>query len=182
MQAVICNSIIEFNRIERRIHNAMVADGAIQERWADPIIHPSTGKVALPVEEKRMGKHLLDEELVVDLTADWFPEPELEDLLEGLELTENQAIEELSPVMDNILATVLSWVKEAAGLNLNGAVKKEAVVRLWDENNFTSRLAESLPKKWLPMWAKRMLINFAKDFIIEAVYRTWKLEAENAKS
>ena len=80
MKAIICNNIDEFNRIERHLYESLRDNPDVRaqgERWAFPIIHPVDGRVALPIEE-RVEKYLTEDEIdrIVELAADWFPEPE----------------------------------------------------------------------------------------------------------
>ena len=80
MKAIICSNIDEFNRIERHLYESLRDDPAVRahgNRWAFPIIHPLDGRIALPIEE-RVEKYLTADELarIVELTPDWFPEPE----------------------------------------------------------------------------------------------------------
>ena len=53
-RAILCRNMDEFNEIERRINEAMVVDGAIQDCWAEPEI--------MLVIESSMIKHLTEDE------------------------------------------------------------------------------------------------------------------------
>ena len=79
MRAIICISAEEFIELNRRIHEGVIADGGIEERWAHPIKHPEISQVAIPIEE-RVVKYLTADELhrIVELPEDWFPKHEEE--------------------------------------------------------------------------------------------------------
>ena len=73
-RAVICKDMKEFTELHDRVHKAMLAEGALQDRWCYPKVLLD-GRVALAVEE-RMVKHLklAERKRVVELKAEWFPE------------------------------------------------------------------------------------------------------------
>lgn len=76
-RAIICEDMDEWQTFEDHVHSAMIADGAIQERWSYPKIHPVDGRIAFVV-ETRMEKYLsvVQRGRIVELPDDWAPIPE----------------------------------------------------------------------------------------------------------
>lgn len=74
MKAIIFDNLAEFNKLHDRVHKAMLADGAKQERWCFPDKHPKGNRIWFTVED-RMLEYLTDKERarIVELLPDWFP-------------------------------------------------------------------------------------------------------------
>ena len=83
-QAILCEDISTFNRIERSIHEAMIKDGEHQKCWCEPLVHPD-GRISFQV-EPRIIKYLTRTEAsqIIELTSDWFPK------LENIEIEEKR--------------------------------------------------------------------------------------------
>jgi hypothetical protein len=75
MDVIICENEAEYNAIEAVIHAGRIEDGAVEERWSDPIIHPVSGDYAIPVEDHIL-KYLTQSQIerVEDLPESWVPE------------------------------------------------------------------------------------------------------------
>jgi len=79
MKAIIFDTLEEFSVLQDRVHRAMVGDGAQQECWCTPIIHPTVDKIAFTVKDEAIP-YLTDAELAQVKTLDesWFPVTEKE--------------------------------------------------------------------------------------------------------
>lgn len=76
MEAIICEDMAEFDSLNVQIWAWMVQPehgGAHGDKWANPRIHPTDGRIAMPVDMPRMGGSLTEAqtERVETLTPDW---------------------------------------------------------------------------------------------------------------
>jgi hypothetical protein len=77
MTGIVMETIEAFDTLQDRVwadRKAKYNTGG--DRWCSPIIHPTDGRIAFPV-ETAIEEFLTPEEIksVVELTDDWFPKP-----------------------------------------------------------------------------------------------------------
>jgi len=77
--AIICDDMNEFNSIAATIQSGLIANlpEYSAEKWADPLVHPTSGAVALPT-KSRCEPYLTQAQLdrIEELPESWFPAPE----------------------------------------------------------------------------------------------------------
>lgn len=77
--AIICVDMDEFNSISTTIQNGLIANvpDYNAEKWADPIEHPTSGAIAVPIKD-RVEVYLSQAQIdrIEELPVDWFPAPE----------------------------------------------------------------------------------------------------------
>ena len=76
-------------------------------------------------------------------------------------------------------------IKQQSLLAISGDIKKQAVIRFWDSQGLSKKIAQKISGKWtswIPMKVKIWIINRARDMIIEMVYRGLKEGLKSAQN